>query len=428
MISKKTNAISAIGLSLFLLVGCNAEPAVTKEDSKVVAVEAVKKEKGVEYSRLSGTLTPEEETIISFEIGGNIKSLQFDEGQFVNSGDVLANLDRRDYELQLEKANAAIQSSNASLSAAEASLEEATNGARIQERTQAKLNVDRTEEAYKNATADYERMKKLFETGAISSQALEGAKFNYINAEASYESAKLAYSLIEEGVRPEKEKQIKAGVNQAQAGLLNAQVSKEQAQLALAKTSLKAPFSGVITAKLASIGELVGPGAPVYKISQMDTLRVLLPVPDYQIAEWEKGKEVSVDLYGEKKQGKVSNVFPSTNQNTGTISVEVEIPNKDHKWFPGQVVKAETKLKEQVGLFVPIEAVISTGTNNKPYVFLLQDGKAVKTEVTIGKLFDNKLEITSGLSEQDQVITKGADRLFDGDSVTARQNEGTNKP
>ncbi|MEC1722296.1 efflux RND transporter periplasmic adaptor subunit [Schinkia azotoformans] len=428
MRSNRHNAFASIAFSLLLLTGCNAEPAVTKEEIKVVAVEAVKKEKGVEYSRLSGTLTPKEETIISFEIGGNIKSLQFDEGQFVNSGDVLANLDRRDYELQLEKANAAIQSSNASLSAAEASLEEATNGARSQERSQIKLNVDRAEEAYKNATADYERMKNLFEAGAISAQALEGAKLNYINAQNSYESAKLAYSLIEEGVRPEKEKQIKAGVNQAQAGLLNAQVSKEQAQLALAKTSLKAPFSGVITAKLASRGQLIGPGVPIYKLSQMDTLKVLLPVPDYQIADWEKEKEVTVDLYGEKKQGKVINVFPSTNQNTGTISVEVEVPNQDHKWFPGQVVKAEAKLKEQLGLFVPVEAVISTGTNNKPYVFLLQDGKAVKTEVTVGKLFENKLEITSGLSEQDQVITKGADRLFDGDSVTALQNEGTNKP
>ena len=217
-------------------------------------------------------------------------------------------------------------------------------------------------------------------------------------------------------------------MNQAQAGLLNAQVSKEQAQLALSKTSLKAPFSGVITAKLASTGQLIGPGAPVYKLSQMDTLKVLLPVPDYQIADWEKGKEVTVDLYGEKKQGKVINVFPSTNQNTGTISVEVEIPNQDHKWFPGQVVKAEAKLKEQLGLFVPVEAVISTGTNNKPYVFLLQDGNAVKTEVTVGKLFENKLEITSGLSEQDQVITKGADRLFDGDPVVVEENEGTNKP
>lgn len=428
MILKKTKAMTAIGLSLFLLVGCNTEPAVTKEDIKVVTVEAVKKEKGVEYSRLSGTLIAKEEAIISFEIGGNIKSLPYAEGQFVNLGDVLANLDEREYELQLEKANAAIQSSNASLSVAQASLEEATNGARMQERTQAKLNVDRAEEAYKNASADYERMKKLLEAGAISTQALEGAKLNYLNAGNSYESAKLAYSLIEEGVRPEKEKQIKAGVNQAQAGLTNAQVSKEQAQLALAKTSLKAPFSGVITAKLASTGQLVGPGAPVYKLSQMDTLKVLLPVPDYQIAEWEKGKEVTVDLYGEKKQGKVINVFPSTNQNTGTISVEVEVPNQDHKWFPGQVVKAEAKLKEQLGLFVPVEAVISTGTNNKPYVFLLQDGKAVKTEVTVGKLFENKLEITSGLSEQDQVITKGADRLFDGDSVTVEQNEGTTKP
>ncbi|HHW36693.1 MAG TPA: efflux RND transporter periplasmic adaptor subunit [Bacillales bacterium] len=430
MQSRRKRKIAAIYLSLLLLfiTGCNAERAQTSKDIKVVATEAVQKEHGVEYSRLSGTLTSNEETLISFEIGGNIKSLQFEESQFVNLGDVLANLEQRDYELQLEKANAAIQSSNASLSAAQANLEEATNGARSQERTQAVLNVERAEEAYKNATADYERMKRLFEEGAISSQALEAAKLNYINAENGYESAKLANSLVEEGVRPEKEKQIKALVNQAEAGLLNAQVSKEQAQLALEKTSLKAPFSGVITAKLASTGQLVGPGAPVYKLSQIDTLKVLLPVPDYQITDWEKGKEVTVDLYGEKKQGKVTNVFPSANQNTGTISVEVEIPNKDYKWFPGQVVKAEAKLKEQLGLFVSVEAVISTGTNNKPYVFLLKDGKAVKTKVTIGKLFGNRLEITSGLSEQDQVITKGADRLFDGDLVTVEQNEGTKKP
>lgn len=427
MRSNRNKVFAAVTFSLFLLTGCNAEQAVTKNDSKVVAIEVVKKEKGVEYSRLSGTLLAKEEAIISFEIGGTIQSLQYVEGQYVNQGNILANLDGRDYELQLEKANAAIQSSNASLSAAQANLEEATNGARMQERTQAKLNVETAEEAYKNATADYERMKKLFEAGAVSSQALEGAKLNYINAGNSYESAKLAYSLMEEGVRPEKEKQIKAGVNQAQAGLLNAQVSREQAQLALSKTSLKAPFSGVITAKLASIGQLVGPGAPVYKLSQIDPLKVLLPVPDYQISDWEKGKEVTVDLYGEKKQGKVVNIFPSTNQNTGTISVEVEIPNQDHKWFPGQVVKAEAKLKEQLGLFVPVEAVISTGTNNKPYVFLFDDGKAVKTEVTVGKLYENKLEITSGLTDKDQVITKGVDRLFDGDLVTARPNEGTKK-
>jgi multidrug efflux pump subunit AcrA (membrane-fusion protein) len=428
MVLKKNDAFIVMGLSIFLLAGCNAEPAQTKEDVKVVKVESVKKEKGVEYSRLSGTLSAKEETLISFEVGGNIQSLQFEEGQFVNAGDVLANLDERDYQLQLEKATAAIQSANANLSAAQASLEEATNGARSQERTQAKLNVDRAEEVYKNANADYERMKKLYEAGAISAQALEGAKLNYINAGTSYESAKLAYSLIEEGVRPEKEKQIKATVNQAQAGQFNAQVSKDQAQLALEKTSLKAPFSGVITAKLASIGQLVGPGAPVYKLSQVDTLKVLLPVPDYQIADWEKGKDITVELYGEKKQGRVINVFPSTNQNTGTISVEVEIPNKDHKWFPGQVVKAEAKLKEQLGIFAPVEAVISTGTDNNPYVFLLQEGMAVKTEVTIGKLYENKLEITSGLSEEDQVITKGSDRLFDGDTVTVENNEGTKKP
>lgn len=428
MVSKKKYAITAIGVSLLLLVGCTAEPAQTKEEIKVVAAEAVKKEKGVELSRLSGTLSAKEESYISFEIGGLIDSLHVEEGQFVNEGDILARIDQRDYQLQLEKANAAIQSSHASLSSAQASLEEAENGARSQERIQAKLNVEKAEVAYKNAYADYERVKKLFEAGAVSQQALEGAKLGYINAQTSYESAKQANLLIEEGVRPEKQKQIKAAVNQAQAGLANAEVTKEQAQLALEKTALKAPFSGVIVAKLAANGQLVSPGSPVYKLSQIDTLKVLLPVPDYQIADWRVGKDVTVELYGEKKQGKVSKVFPATNEKTGTISVEVEIPNEDHKWFPGQVVKAEAKLNEKFGIFVPVEAVISTGTNNNPYVFLLKDGRAVKTEVTVGKLFENKLEITSGLTQHDKVITKGADRLFDGDAVEIEKNKGAKKP
>lgn len=427
MHSKVKYALTAISLSFLLLTGCNAEQTATKEETKTVKVESVKKEKGVEYSRLSGTLSAAEETFVSFELGGIIDSLQFEEGQYVKAGDVLARIDQKEYSLQLEKANAAIHSSNAALSSAQASLEEAVNGARSQERSQAKLNIDRAEEAYMNANADYERMKQLFATGAVSAQALEGSRLNYINAKTSLESAKLSYSLIEEGIRPEKEKQIRASVSQAQAGLQNAQAAKEQAQLALKKTMLTAPFSGAVVAKLASNGQLVSPGTPVYKISQIDTLKVLLPVPDYQINDWSIGKEVSLELYGQKKQGKVMKVFPAVNDKTGTISVEVGIPNHDHTWFPGQVVKAEAKLNEKLGIFVPVEAVISTGTNNNPYVFLFEDGVAVKKAVTIGMLAENKLEITSGLSEHDQVITKGADRLFDGDKVVPASEEGTKK-
>ncbi|WP_458414481.1 efflux RND transporter periplasmic adaptor subunit [Schinkia sp. CFF1] len=421
------NIAICFSLSL-LLAGCNnAEQQEAKKESKTIKAETVTKELGMVYSTLSGTLAAKEESYTSFEIGGVIESLPFEEGQFVNKGVALARINSRDYELQLEKANAAIQSSSASVSAAQAGLEEAKNGARQQERIQAKLAVVRAEEAYKNASTDYERMKKLFESGAISVQVLEGAKLNYINAETSYENTKQSYSLIEEGVRPEQEKQMQASVNQAKASLLNANLSKQQAQLALEKTSLIAPFSGVIVKKLASNGELISPGIPVYTIAQIDTLRLLLPVPDYQIADWNIGENVELELYEDHKLGKVINIFPATNEKTGTISVELEIPNNDHKWFPGQVVKAKAKLKEKQGIYVPVEAVISTGTKNKPYVFLFKNGKAVKTEVTVGALFEDKIEITSGLSVDEKVITKGADHLFDGDQVTVEIGEGTKK-
>lgn len=427
MVSIGKSAISIVSLSLVILAGCTAAPANTKVEKKIVHFEEVKKETGVETSRLSGTLQANEETLISFEVGGLVDQLLYVEGQFVEAGDVIAQLGQRDYKLQLEKANAAIKSSNASLASAQAALEEVNNGAREQERIQAQLAIVRAEEAFNNLKNDYERMKKLFETGAISERDLEGTRLQYITAKANFESAQQAYSLIEEGVRPEKKKQIEAAVNQAQAGLFNAKVSKEQAELALEKTSLKAPFSGVIVAKMAAKGQLVGPSMPIFKIAEIETLKVLLPVPDYQIENWEIGKEITLGVNGGKKVGKVTQIFPTTNQRTGTISVEVEVKNEDKKWFPGQVVKAEATIKEKTGIFVPIEAVISVGTNNNPFVFIIKDNKAVKTEVTVGKLFENKLEITSGLSLGDQVVTQGADRLFDGDVIEVEKSEREKK-
>ncbi|TEB07775.1 Swarming motility protein SwrC [Pelotomaculum schinkii] len=102
---------------------------------------------------------------------------------------------------------------------------------------------------------------------------------------------------------------------------------------------------------------------------------------------------------------------------TGTISVEVEVPNPRRDWFPGQVVKASRTAAMKEGLFVPVEAVLSRG-EEKPYVFLAVGDKAVKTFVTTGELFNNHLEILSGVKDGDQVVVKGADRLFDGDLAT----------
>lgn len=93
----------------------------------------------------------------------------------------------------------------------------------------------------------------------------------------------------------------------------------------------------------------------------------MLSVPDYEISSWKTGDNVSAKLYDASIDGTVTNIFAATNENTGSINVEVTIDNKDHKWHSGQVVTCSHNSEDTQGLFLPKEAVISTG-GSSPYV------------------------------------------------------------
>ena len=98
-----------------------------------------------------------------------------------------------------------------------------------------------------------------------------------------------------------------------------------------------------------SEGQQVNPGDAIYKLGRTDQLKVLLPVPDKEIKEWKVGDQVSVTLYDQAKTGTGNKIYPQTNAGTGTISVEVVIPNKELDWVPGQVVKANRVTSDNTG-------------------------------------------------------------------------------
>ncbi|MBO8165397.1 MAG: efflux RND transporter periplasmic adaptor subunit [Brevibacillus sp.] len=392
-------------ITLLLTTACSGQQAaltVAQKEVKQVAVAEVKQEQAVRLLELSGTLQPSEEALVAFEVPGRIVELKREEGDDVKKGDILGRLDASDYTLQLAQASTAVEQ-------AAASLKQVNNGARQQEITQAKAAVDKAKVAYEQAKSDYRRIEKLYQEKAVSANDYENAKNRMKLAEQDLLAAEQAYSLVTQGARAEVREQTKSSYEMAL-------LAKEQAALALSKTELKAPISGTVIAKLTSAGELIGVGTPVYKIGNVDTLKVVLPVPDREIAFWNQGDTVTLSLYEDSREGTVTNILPAANQQTGTISVEVRVPNPKRDWYVGQVVKASRQLEGKQGIYVPVEAVLSRGEAT-PYVFLYREGKAVKTSVTIGQLFDNKLEITSGLQEGDVLIVKGADRLFDGDEV-----------
>lgn len=398
--------VTALMVTILATTACSTQEqtAAPVKEVKHVVMEAVKAEQAVQVSELSGTLEPSAEALVAFEVGGRVVELNRNEGDNVKAGDVLARVNAQDYSLQVASTSAVVQQTAASLN-------KLNNGAREQEITQARLIVEKATIANQKAQDDFKRIEKLYQEKAISKSEYENAQNGLALAQKDLLNAKQSYSLVTQGARAEDKDMSRASYNQAV-------IAQEVAASTLAKTQLRAPINGTIIAKLSSTGTMVSAGTPVYQVGNIDTLKVVLPVPDREISAWKEGETIPLDLYGQKRDGKVVKIFPATNQSTGTIGVEVQLANPKHDWFAGQVVKAIKTVKGQTGIYVPVEAVISRG-HDDAHVFVNLGGKAVKTAVTIGQITNDKLEIQSGLKEGDQLIVKGVDRLFDGDPIEA---------
>ncbi|MZP29181.1 efflux RND transporter periplasmic adaptor subunit [Heliobacterium undosum] len=350
----------------------------------------------------SGTLQGLEEAVLSFEVGGRIASTLVKEGDNIPAGGVLAQIDPSDYALDLDAAAAAAAQSGASLRQVE-------NGATAFEVKQAQATMEKARANLDRLKADFERYKVLYDSGALSRRDFESAQTQLTVAENDFTYAEQVYQNVLHGARDEVKEQTQAVYEQSLS-------RQKKAALTLDKTRLKAPFSGTVVAKLTNAGQLVGAGTAIYKIAAIDTLKVVIPVPDREIGDWQKDGTVTVDLYGQKRDGKIKYIYPAATQNTGTVGVEIWIDNPNRDWLAGQVVRVNHVNKVKEGLWTPVQSVVRRG-QDKPYVFVLQEGRAVKRFVEIGELINNHLEVKSGIQPGEQIITSGVERLFDGDAV-----------
>jgi len=250
------------------------------------------------------------------------------------------------------------------------------------QQAQAQMVLENAQLTYQQALDALKRVETLYAAGAVSKTEFDNARDGLTLAENGKQLAERSFALVN------------------------------------GKDQLTAPISGVVINKLVTKGQLVGAGTPAYRIGQINELKVVLPVPDYEIKQWNIGDAVTLTLYGESREGKVTRVNPATNKGTGTIGVEVKLPNPKNDWHPGQLVQVSRNIDGQNGMFVPVQSVINRGEKD-PYVYVAADGKAVKRSVQIGTISGQYLEITSGLTTGEQVVSRGADRLFDGDKIEA---------
>lgn len=209
---------------------------------------------------------------------------------------------------------------------------------------------------------------------------------------------------------------------QAQTQMISAQKSVAQMKSQLAKTIIRAPFSGTIDDVFVEKGQVVSASPQgLMRIVNLGNMYVSTSVPESYIGKLKVGDQVDVFLtsLGQNRKGKVRQIGNFVNPNNRSFGIEVSVPNNDNLLRPNQVAKL--KIIDYVSkdaLVVPTSVVQEDAKgNNFIYIVDGSNGKtgiAKKVIVEIGKSSDNMTEILSGLSVNDVIVTEGVNNISEG--------------
>jgi len=214
-------------------------------------------------------------------------------------------------------------------------------------------------------------------------------------------------------------------LEKTELALKSAKVQKATLMEQIKKTTITAPFSGIVTAKLTEEGAFAAPGIPLLQITDISSLKFTVNVPEQELSQFETNQlySLSADAYPETVlSGKV--IMTGSKANMGnSFPVQFLVNNtsdlKIKAGMFGKVLPIAIGMKndgDEKFIIIPASAIV--GTNIQPQVYLVKNGKAILQDITTSNRFQNKVQVSSGLTEGDVIITNGFINLFDGANVT----------
>lgn len=211
-------------------------------------------------------------------------------------------------------------------------------------------------------------------------------------------------------------------VEKTKLGLRSTEIQKKQIQKQLRNTTIKAPFSGVITKKMVDLGSVVGVGTPVVEITDIGQLKLTVSVPERDVLKFKRGQSVSVtaDVYGDKMyEGKVTNISVVADR-SHNFKVQITVTNKNRELLAGMYGSVRLTNTQSVNrLAIPRKALI--GSSKAPRVYVVRNGKAKLVSFTAGTSDGDYVEVISGISAKDQIVVKGQVNLQDNVNVTVQK-------
>jgi RND family efflux transporter MFP subunit len=385
MDSARKNLLLFCGLAMAIsLTGCHesstasSTPAQPERTARAVSVAVVARRPTERTVVALGSLQAKQEVLLSAKVSGRLKVIDVDIGSAVKVGDVLARIEPRDYELQIQQAEAALAQTRARLGLPLQGSDDAVEPEKVS-------SVKEARAVYEEASQNRERARNLDEAKLIPKSELDAAEAAYNVAYNRYQAA-----LDEARTR--------------QAALAERRTELEIARQKLADSAIRAPFDGVVQTRFVNTGAYLKEGDPVVALVQVDPLRLRLEVPEPQAARIRHGQEVRFSLTGEDKQRKatITRISPALDKESRMLGIEADVAN-DGTLHPGGFAQAYIVVEgEAETLVVPPNAIRVFAGLQK--VFVLDKHKVTEKEITTGARGSDWVEVLSGLKEGDQVV------------------------
>jgi len=249
------------------------------------------------------------------------------------------------------------------------------DGDRLRLQTQqAKAKLDK-------AAKEYERFVRLHEMGLASASASEGLKFDMHALEAAYELQRLDYEY----------------------------------------TNIRAPISGVVSARDVKVGQHVGVNDATFKITDTSSLVAYLRIPQSELVKFSTGHQakIHVDAMPEISfAATIARISPTIDARNGTFRVTAYIDNEDGLLAPGMFGRFDIAYEQHVdALIIPAAALVKE--DNETVVYVVEDGAAVRRVIQTGIRSGDNIEVLGGLEEYEQIVVTGQGSLRDGSRVFA---------
>ncbi len=208
-------------------------------------------------------------------------------------------------------------------------------------------------------------------------------------------------------------------LEKAELGLKSAKLQRDGLLEQINKTTIKAPFNGVITAKLSEVGAFAAPGVPLLQLTDITSLKFTITIAENELSKFSISKNYSIvaDAYPDYVMVEKTIMIGSKANMANSYPIQFIVKNtSDLKIKSGMFGKVIVKNEAiEKGIVIPASAII--GSINNPRVYLIKNGKSILQNITILRKMEDKIIVSEGLVEGDVIITNGFINLFDSSNV-----------